>query len=149
MRIHTRSLGEVEATPESFLTLPDGLVGFEQEREFALVAPTDYAPFRWLLSFTNPELAVPVLEAHRVVPDYAPTLTNADRHALGAVENDALDIYVVVTTDPTRGLTANLRAPIVVHRATRLARQVVLSDGRYAIDHSVGGKRTETTQKAA
>src|SRR5258705_12704930 len=48
MRIHTRSLGEVDATPESFLTLPDGLVGYEGQREFALVSPAHYAPFQWL-----------------------------------------------------------------------------------------------------
>jgi flagellar assembly factor FliW len=150
MRIRTRSLGEVEATPESVLTLPDGLVGYEGQREFALVAPADYAPFQWLLSFSDPELALPVLEAKRVVPDYAPSFSNGDRHALGAVESDALEIYVVASTDPAKGgLSVNLRAPIVVHKATRLARQVVLSDGRYAIDHLVGSKSAETIQKAA
>jgi flagellar assembly factor FliW len=150
MRIHTRSLGEVDATPESFLTLPDGLVGYEGQREFALVSPARYAPFQWLLSFSDPELALPVLEAKRVVPDYAPTFSNSDRHALGAVESDALEVYLVASTDPAKGgLTINLRAPIVVHKATRLARQVVLSEGRYAIDHLVGGRNAETTQKAA
>ena len=34
-------------------------------------------------------------------------------------------------------------------RMSRLARQVVLSDGRYAIDHLVGTKNSETIQKAA
>ena len=150
MRIHTRSLGEVEATPDSFLTLPGGLVGYEAEREFALVAPADYAPFRWLLSFSDPELALPVLEARLVAPDYLPTLTNGDRHALGAVESDALEIYVVASTDPAKGgLTVNLRAPIVVHKATRLARQIVLSDGRYSIEHVVGSKTRESTRQAA
>jgi flagellar assembly factor FliW len=150
MRIHTRSLGEVDATPESFLTLPDGLVGYEAEREFALVSPADYAPFRWLLSFSDPELALPVLEARLVAPDYLPTLSNSDRHALGAVESDALEIYVVASTDQAKGgLTVNLRAPIVVHKATRLARQIVLSDGRYAIDHVVGSKTRESTRQAA
>ena len=151
MRIQTRSLGEVDATPESFLTLPDGLVGYEGDREFALVSPARYAPFQWLLSFSDPELALPVVEARRAVPDYAPAWSNADRHALGAVESDVLDVYLVANIDEARGgLTVNLRAPIVVHRATRLARQVVLSDGRYAIDHVVGGKQhSETTQKAA
>ena len=99
MRIQTHHLGEVEATPESFLTLPDGLVGFEGQREFALVSPADYAPFRWLLSFSDPELALPVLEARLVVPEYQPALSNADRHALGAVESDQLEIYVVASTD--------------------------------------------------
>ena len=138
MRIETRTLGAVEVTPESFLTLPEGLVGYEGEREYALVQPERYAPFSWLLSFSDPDLALPVLEARRIAPEYQPAWNNTDRRAIGAVESDALDVYLVANLEPSTGaLTVNLRAPILVHPATRLGRQVVLSDGRYAIDHPV------------
>ena len=138
MRIETRTLGAVDVTPESFLTLPEGLVGYEGEREYALVQPERYAPFLWLLSFSDPDLALPVLPASRVAPGYTPAWGNGDRRAIGAVESDALDVYLVANLDASTGaLTVNLRAPILVHPATRLGRQVVLSDGRYAIDHPV------------
>src|SRR4029077_18071353 len=48
MKIHTATLGVVEAAPESFLPLPDGLIGFEEHKEFALLELSDYEPFRWL-----------------------------------------------------------------------------------------------------
>ena len=35
----------------------------------------------------------------------------------------------------TRQLSVNLRAPIVIHGAARTAKQIVLSDGRWAVDH--------------
>ena len=60
MKIQTQRLGAVEATPESFVTLPEGLIGFEDQREFVLVRPETQTPFRWLLSFSNPELAFAV-----------------------------------------------------------------------------------------
>jgi len=146
MRIDTRTLGAVDVTPESFVTLPEGLVGYEGEREYALVQPERFAPFQWLLSFSDPDLTLPLLPAHVAAPAYEPTFANADRRAVGAVESDALELYVVATLDPsTRQLTVNLRAPIIVHAETRLGRQVVLSDGRYAIDHPVGA----TTSDAA
>jgi flagellar assembly factor FliW len=152
MRIQTRTLGAVDATPESFVTLPEGLLGYEEHKEFALVTPAEFAPFRWLLSFNDPDVAFPVLEARRVVPDFSPALAASDTRALGAVASDALEIYVIATLDAAAGrLTVNLRAPIVVHPVSRIARQVVLSDGRYAVDHALSGapQETRTAQRAA
>ncbi len=145
MRIETRTLGAVDVTPESFVTLPEGLVGYEGEREYALVQPERFTPFHWLLSFSDPDLALPLLPAHVAVPAYEPTFANADRRAIGAVESDALELYLVASLDTqTRQLTVNLRAPIIVHPGTRLGRQVVLAEGRYAIDHPVGGTTSHT-----
>jgi flagellar assembly factor FliW len=151
MRIQTRSLGAVEATPESFITLPEGLLGFEAHREFALVTPQAYAPFRFLLSFDDPDVALPVLPAVHVGEDYRPALAASDARALGAGPNDALEIYVIATIDPAVGrLIVNLRAPLVVHVATRVARQVVLSDGRWSVDHALaGGVPAQKTRQAA
>ncbi len=152
MRIQTRMLGAVEATPESFVTLPEGLLGFEDHREFALVTPAEYAPFRWLLSFRDPDIAFPVLEAHLVAEDYRPALAASDARTLGGGADETLEIYVIATHDPAEGrLTVNLRAPILVHPVSRIARQVVLSDGRWTIDHALGGAPagTNATQKAA
>ena len=152
MRIQTRTLGAVEATPESFLTLPEGLLGYEDHRELALVAPAEYAPFRWLLSFSDPDVAFPVLESGLVAADYRPALAPSDARALGAAAGDALEFYLLATLDPAEGrLTVNLRAPVVVHPVTRVARQVVLSDGRYAVDHALVDLRaaSKPTRQAA
>ncbi|MGH7725576.1 MAG: flagellar assembly protein FliW [Candidatus Eiseniibacteriota bacterium] len=157
MRIKTRSLGEVEATPESFITLPEGLLGYEEQREFVLVSPTEFAPFRWLLSFSDPELAFPVLDAHLVSAEYKPQIPTSDRRALGAAESDLIDLLVLASVDPSTGkLTVNLRAPIALSAERRIARQVVLSDGRWTVDHPVSGsghgqdaRKDRATQKAA
>lgn len=152
MQIQTRTLGAVDATPDSFVTLPEGLLGYEDHKEFALVTPAEYAPFRWLLSFSDPGVAFPLLEATLVLPDFAPSLAASDARALGAVASDPLEIYVIATLDAAAGrLTVNLRAPIIIHPVSRIARQVVLSDGRYAVDHALAGtpRETRTTQRAA
>lgn len=140
MRIETRALGPVEATPESFVTMPEGILGYDAQREFALVAPADYAPFLWLLSFDDPSIAFPVLPARQALADYQPTLGTSDARSIGAVESDAIEYYVLAAHDPADGrLTVNLRAPIALNPATRLARQVVLSDGRWTVDHQIAG----------
>jgi flagellar assembly factor FliW len=137
MMIQTRTLGAVDATPESFVTLPEGLIGYDDQREFALVASADHAPFRWLLSFADPDVTFPLLPAHLVAQDYRPGLAASDARAIGAVGSDALEVYVIAAVDTEGRLTANLRAPIVLNPQSRLARQVVLSDGRWTVDHLV------------
>lgn len=137
MMIQTRTLGAVDATPESFVTLPEGLIGYDDQREFALVASTDHAPFRWLLSFADPDVTFPLLPAQLVAEDYRPGLAASDARAIGAVGSDALEVYVIAAVDAEGRLTANLRAPIVLNPQSRLARQVVLSDGRWTVDHLV------------
>ncbi len=150
MKIQTQRLGAVEASPESFLTLPEGLIGYEDQHEFVLVSPEAQAPFRWLLSFSDPELAFAVLDPRIVVADYAPQFTSADRRALGAVESDTLDVLVLASVDEsTRKLSVNLRAPIVVHGATRTAKQIVLSDGRWSVDHVLSKPNAQQDQGAS
>ncbi|HKA24906.1 MAG TPA: flagellar assembly protein FliW [Candidatus Eisenbacteria bacterium] len=138
MKIHTATLGVVEAAPESFLTLPDGLIGFEEHKEFALLELADYRPFRWLQSFSDPGLSFPVLDPHAFVPAYEPSLSEADRAGLGFDPGETPLFYAIATVeDAGKSVTINLRAPLVVHPTRRIARQVVLADSRWEIQHPI------------
>ena len=61
-------------------------------------------------------------------------LTKHDLETMGLVTKDGVRCFSIITipTDPTL-MTANLKAPIVIHVATRKARQVVLQDNSLAI----------------
>ena len=67
MKIQTRTLGAVEATPESFVTLPEGLIGYDDQREFALVAYGGAGPLHAnavaKLMGSFPVIVPPALEA--------------------------------------------------------------------------------------
>jgi flagellar assembly factor FliW len=138
MKIHTATLGVVEAAPDSFLTLPDGLIGFEEHKEFALLELSDYEPFRWLQSFSDPGLAFPVLDPAGFVTSYDPQLSEPDRLALGLETGEKPAIYVIASVEDSGSIvTINLRAPLVVHPRRRVARQVVLADSRWEIQHPI------------
>lgn len=147
MKIHTATLGTVEVSPESFLTLPEGLIGFEEHKEFALLALADYEPFRWLQAFSDPGLSFPLLDPHAVLPGYQPTIPETDRQALALEGPDRPVLYAIASVSETGGdVTINLRAPIVINARRRLARQVVLADSRWEIQHPVfTPTRTATT----
>lgn len=151
MKIHTATLGVVEAAPDSFLTLPDGLIGFEEHKEFALLELSDYEPFRWLQSFSDPGLAFPVLDPLGFVPSYEPQLSEPDRLALGLETGEKPLIFVIASVeDSGNNVTINLRAPLVIHPRRRVARQVVLADSRWDIQHPILERaRQRTTARAS
>ena len=150
MKIHTATLGVVEAAPDSFLTLPDGLIGFEEHKEFALLELSDYRPFRWLQSFSDPGLSFPVLDPHAFVSGYEPSLSDADRAGLGFEPGEAPIYFAIATVeDSGKSVTINLRAPLVVHPKRRIARQVVLADSRWEIQHSILEPARRTTANRA
>ena len=145
MKIKTATLGEVEAYPESFITLQEGLIGFEDHNEFVLLELADYEPFRWLLSYTDPGLSFPLLDPKPLIPGYEIKLQESEKQLLGLEENEEPKIYVIASIDDEGNqVTVNLRAPLIVNARNQRARQVVLSDGRWEIQHPLL-KRTDSS----
>ena len=145
MKIKTATLGEVEAYPESFITLQEGLIGFEDHNEFVLLELADYEPFRWLLSYTDPGLSFPLLDPTSLIPDYEIELQESEKQNLGLEGDEEPKIYVIASIDDEGNqVTVNLRAPLVVNVRNQRARQVVLPDGRWEIQHPLL-KRTDSS----
>jgi flagellar assembly factor FliW len=117
------------------LSLTEPLPGFPGYRDYVLV-PADAAGVLFWLQSLAPEgprfLAVP---AATFFPDYAPTLPGAVLAELGLPDRAAAQLFCLVTVPAgdVAGATANLRAPVVLDRDTRRARQVVLTDGLHPI----------------
>jgi flagellar assembly factor FliW len=123
------------APPMQVLALAEPLPGFPGHRDFVLV-PADAAGLLFWLQSVAPDgprfLAVP---AAPFFPDYAPVLPRAACAELGIGDADEADVYCLVTVPDgdVAAATANLRAPVVVNRATHRARQVVLTVGAHPI----------------
>ena len=134
MIISTSRFGQVELKEEDVLTFPEGLLGFADLRKFVLLDdPTDEI-FAWLQSCESPQIAFPVLEPDLFVGQYKVTLTKSDLEALKLPSQDKACYFSIITIpdDPTQ-MTANLKAPVVVNVAERVARQCVLQDNNLAI----------------
>lgn len=113
------------------LTFPDGVVGLEHLRRFALVEDARIAPCLWLQSLDEPEIAFVVVDPRLVNPDYSPVLP--DTPAAGVVH-----VLTIITLDPEpQRSTVNLLAPIVIDSQAHLGRQVVLHESGYSIRHPI------------
>ena len=138
MKYQSTRFGEFEVTDNEILNCPDGLYGFEQETQFALLPldPNIDSPLEWLQSLTTPELAFVVTDPIPFVPDYAVTLTADDRRAIALDEEEAFRIRVIVTVpEDYRKMTGNLLAPLILHPRLNTGKQIVLTRPDYNTQH--------------
>lgn len=137
--IHSTRFGRMEVDEEAVITFAEGLFGFENYRRFVVLCPDEKSPFRWLQSMEEPSLAFVVIEPRYFMPDYAPTISDADAEAIGLSADTPYLTFVVVTIPQGKPeqMTANLMGPILVNAETRMARQVIVEDECYTTKHSI------------
>lgn len=109
------------------------ILGFEDERSFAL-APLEPSGTLWALASTRtPELRFVLAVPEPLFPGYTPAVDEAVVAPLAALDEE-LTVLVILTVDgPIRTATANLLAPVVLAPTSRRAMQIVLADGSFPV----------------
>lgn len=131
-------LGDLEVAPDQLLTVPEGLHGFPEHKEFALI-PAAREGFWWLQATDEPGLAFLLTDPFRCAPGYELDLSEGDEQFLGLASPDDALVLTIVTLPATDGgaITTNLRGPIVCNVLTRLARQLVSRNEQHAFAAAV------------
>ncbi|MEA2639291.1 MAG: flagellar assembly factor FliW [Chloroflexota bacterium] len=150
MRVRTQRFAQVETVEvatEAVFSFPEGIPGFEELERFALVEEPRFLPFRWLQSLEDQEAVFLLVGAQLIAPEYELNLCDDDLDLLDLEAGAEADVLCILTV-PTgmHGVTANLRAPVVLNRERGLGKQVVRADERYPIRHPVSllaGERSE------
>ncbi len=125
--------GPVEVAEENLTTFVTPLLGFPQLKRW-LFDQTQSGPSYWIQSVDDPKVGFCVLAPFQAGLDPDMELGRDDVADIGAKDASDIDVFtmVVLDKDPAQRRT-NLRAPILVCRSTRLAKQVVLQDTRLPI----------------
>src|SRR5579883_1444188 len=124
---------ETDELHESTVHFLSGMPGLEDHTTYRLIG-MDGLPVFWLECEAEPEIALPVILAAHIEPNYVFELSDTDAHALGL--SRAEDALVLATLTISRQLgtaTANLFAPILVNRNTLVAKQVILEGTTYSL----------------
>ena len=134
MLIKTTRFGLVELNSEDVLTFHEGLLGFQDLRQFVLLDDPNDDIFAWLQSCELSSVAFPVLEPELFGHKYTAGLNRTDLESLKIKtgQSPAFLSIITIPDDPTQ-MTANIKAPIVINLEQRLARQCVLQDNHLAI----------------
>ncbi|HVT27590.1 MAG TPA: flagellar assembly protein FliW, partial [Lacipirellulaceae bacterium] len=112
-------------------TFADGLIGMEDCRRWVLLGDAENTSLGWLQSLERPEVAMGVVSPRRFVPEYQVRVGKREIASLGLENPDDAQVLVIVS-QANDGLALNLKAPLVIHLAERIGRQIVARD-----DHPV------------
>jgi len=115
-----------------------GFPGFER---FVLLEDPKTAPFCWLQSLEEPNLALAMMDPFLFKPDYKMDLEGfiASKGWEGVDTKDLL-VYVVINIskgEKGNKITANLIGPIIINLKNNETIQVVLSNSSYSHQHIV------------
>jgi flagellar assembly factor FliW len=107
--------GTVEIEPEDVIEFPFGLIGLGGLR-YALIDRNPGTGFLWLHAVDDPALALPVVSPYRFFSSFTLRITDDDGERIGIQDLERAQLYVTVRATPNPlDITANLRAPLVIH----------------------------------
>jgi flagellar assembly factor FliW len=138
MKIRTTRFGEINVDENNLIYFANGLIGFENLRQFCTLNREHNNYFWWLQSVENGDIAFLITEPHNLTPNYDPTLTREDLRTIQADDVNELEFGVILTVpDDPRETTANLLAPIAFNMSKNVASQIVLKDQSYPFRHPI------------
>ncbi len=139
MLINTRNFGELEIKKEEVILFQDGIPGFEELTQYAIIAsPEDEVPFQWLQSLEDPQLALVIINPFLFKQDYDFQIPEAILEKMGITTPESLLVYaVVVIPEDINQMTANLLAPIIINTTNNRGKQIVLEGNQYHTKHLI------------
>ncbi|MGA2296723.1 MAG: flagellar assembly protein FliW [FCB group bacterium] len=129
-KINTLQFGELEVGEDLIFIFPNGMLGFDELKEFVLITAEETVPFKWLLSVEKPEIGFPLLSPWHIDLTYDP----------GRDFDVEKQIFMVVVTleDEKGSMTANLKAPIIFDVDNQTGEQVILPTDKYSPTFIIG-----------
>lgn len=127
MNIQTKFLGEVDIQEQSIITFPEGIPGFQEEKQFILIPLNETSPFLVLQSIHTQKVGFMVATPYAFKKEYAFDLQQSDVEKLEIERAEDVLVYGILTLkDTLLQSTINLLAPIVINEKKQLAKQIVL-----------------------
>ena len=130
MDIESTRFGKLSVEEERIITFPNGLLGFPDHTQFALIQTGEENYFFWLQSVDEPNLAFVVTDPSTFFKDYNVPVREESWQELQLADEGDLQCFVICNK-VGEWLTGNLLGPILVNAANRLAQQVVLTEKKW------------------
>ena len=140
MQIKSTRFGEFEVSEELIVQFPEGLPGFEDQKQFAFLPYTvdeDNSPFAYMQSVQDPDLTLLLADPFLFFKHYSLDLNDEDAAQLGLSDSEeTAGVYgVVAVPEKIEQMTVNLVAPIVVNWKEQKGMQIILDRSPYSTKH--------------
>ena len=134
MIIETSRFGQLEVDDARLITFDEGILGFPDQKRYALVQTGEGSGFYWLQAICTPELAFVVCDPRLFVADYQAPVKIEELQSIKLADAAQGQVFIIVNKIKDL-LTGNFQGPLVVNVENRHGKQLVLSDKRYSTRH--------------
>jgi flagellar assembly factor FliW len=134
--INTTRFGRLNVDSSELLSFPLGVMGLEDCQEWTLLADAENDAVGWLQSTTRCDVALAVVSPRRFVAGYQARISRSELAPLDLDDVRQAQVLVVVGKNE-RGITLNLKAPLVINLQRRRGRQIVVN-GDQPIQYQLG-----------
>jgi flagellar assembly factor FliW len=139
MDIHTRDYGKIHIDESSIIGFDEGIIGFENFRDYVLLAIGDESsPFKCLQSVEDSGVAFILFDPYIVRPDYEVEIDDdaAARLSIGSGE-DVVIFTIAVVSDDIKSMSFNLKAPILINAKVNRGAQYIVDNADYGVRHFI------------
>jgi len=128
VQIDCTVFGQVDIPDELVFSMPNGLYGFEDIDQYALIAKEDDGvTLMWYQSTRTPVPCFVVFNPFEIVSGFEPEMEKADLKALETDNaGDLTFLVLAVVPEDISKTTVNLKSPLALNTQRRIARQVIL-----------------------
>lgn len=142
MKLQTKHFGVLDIDKDKIIRFPEGIPGFEDEKEFIIINNEDEEnPFQWLQSTNSPDLAFVIINPFQIFPDYDIVIPKSVQEKLEIEKEEDVAIYsIVVVPKDLKKMTTNLLGPIIINIRSKIGKQVIMEDSRYSTKHYIFGQ---------
>ncbi|CCX89417.1 flagellar assembly factor FliW [Clostridium sp. CAG:590] len=152
MRVQTKFFGEVELDDNKVIEFPNGIIGFEDFKKFAIIYDIEDdrdTKISWLQSLEEPTLALPVVDPLAVTTEYAPMIEDELLKPLGnPADEDLLFLLVMTVPSDMTKVTANMKAPVIISTEERKGVQLIVDNADYPVKFNVYESVQKMKEKA-
>lgn len=138
--MNTVDIDELKRLPvkkENVISMPLGLLGFEQVKKYVLLVTPEEEPFLWLQMLDNQNQGFVVITPSSAVPAYAPDIAVQDTEFLN-IKSPADALILNIVTVRNGQATVNLKGPIVINRHTLIGKQCIPTNvAEFALQHPI------------
>jgi len=138
VKLSTSNFGNLSIEKENIITFEQGLLGFEELKQFAIIAVEECLPFEWLVSLEDPMVAFPILNPTFFFSDYKPSLSKDDLVLLDIKKEKDVEMFCIVTLGKKpEDVTLNLKGPILINMKNKMGKQVVITEDYYSLNQQL------------
>lgn len=152
MRVQTKFFGEVELDDNKVIEFPNGIIGFEDFKKFAILYDIEDdrdTKISWLQSLEEPTLALPVVDPLAVTTEYTPMIEDELLKPLGnPADEDLLFLLVMTVPSDMTKVTANMKAPVIISTEERKGVQLIVDNADYPVKFNVYESVQKMKEKA-